>query len=243
MPPVKRAGTSRGAGRSATPKPPKLPPVTVARLEETGRLLERLVATNQSVFVERGQAYKDIHRKGASRPLSALESAQIAAALDSEDKIASAEQVQQSELRAYDEPDSREILVAAGLAVAPAFVEALRQVVALVELDATTFEQACEDDTLDQVVEGAADELRNLELGDMRTRAAAAMAHYARSAGFEPGEAWGLPVQAVWQALQTAMGSLVDASASSQLTGSAESTEGSPGETSSTGSDGPKPSS
>jgi hypothetical protein len=211
-----------------------LPAVTVARLEELGSLMERIMAVNQSLFIEKGQQYKEAHRQGSSRQLTPLEAAQIAAVIADENKLAEAGQVQASSLRAYDPPETREILLAAGIAVAPAFLAAVREAVALVEMPADEFKAACEDGTLDQAIEEAAKPLRWLEAEEAKARASAAFAHYARAAGFEPGEALRLPVQAVWQALSGAVNHLVDASQSSQLTGSAESTEDSPAQASST---------
>ncbi len=239
MPPVKKAGTPRGAGRTSTPK---LPPVTVARLEETGRLLERIVATNQTLFVERGQAYKDIHREGSRRPLTPLEAAQVATVLAAQATLEAAQEVQDSTLRAYDEPDAREILFSAGLGVAPAFITAVRQAVALVEMAPDAFKEARETGDLETAIDAAARELEELEVSELRSRAAAAFAHYAKSAGFEPGEAWSLPFQAVRQALANAMTGLLSDSRSSQLIDSAASTADSPEAMSSTSSGGPTPS-
>ncbi|MGH2878954.1 MAG: hypothetical protein ACRDK4_05020 [Solirubrobacteraceae bacterium] len=235
---AKKAGARTGAGQRQR----ALPPITVAKLEETGKLIEQLVSENQSLFISKGQAYKEAHREGSRRPLDPVESAQIAAAIarDGQNPVEVASEVQASDLRAYDEPEGREILLAAGVGVAPAFVEAVRRVVALVEMPSEQFEAACESDTLEQEIETCATALRSLELPDARQRASAAFAHYARSAGFEPGEAWSLPVQAVWQALTGAMSHLVDASASSSLIDSAANTGGDD-DTSSMTSDGPKP--
>lgn len=241
--PGARKGAGRSPSRNGTAPKVKLPPVTVAKLEETGRLLERVVATNQSLFVQKGQEYRTIHREGSSRPLSPLEAAQVAAVLADENTVETAQQVQDGTLRAYDEPDAREILVAAGLGAAPAFLEACREVVALVEMPSDEFRTACENDTLEQAIEARMRDLRYLELREGRERASAAFAHYAESAGFKPGEALSLPVQAVWQALQGAMSNLTDVSPLSQLTDSAASTEGSPDPTSSTSSPGETPSS
>lgn len=244
MPPARTAGARKSAGRSAAPKPPKLPPVTVAKLEETGRLLERVVATNQSAFIAAGQAYKDAHREGSSRPLSPSEAAQVAAVIAEEAaRVETAQQVQDGTLRAYDEPEAREILFAAGLGVAAGFIEAVREVVALVEMPSVDFRKACEDGTLEQALEERTKDLRFIEVAELKARAAAAFAHYAESAGFKPGEALSLPLQAVWQALKGALGSLTGGSPLSQLIDSAESTEDSPETTSSTASDGPTPSS
>lgn len=234
------ASTRKGAGQ----RKPALPPITVAKLEETGKLIERLLDEKQSLFIRKGQAYKDAHREGTCRQLSPVESAQLAVAVarDGQDPVQVAETLQASSLRAYDEPDRREILLAAGAAVAPAFSEAVRRVVALVEMPAAEFEDACEGNSLADAIESAALELRKLELSEGRARASAAFAHYAKSAGFESGEVLSLPVQAVWQALTSAMRHLVDDKDSSQLIDSAASTGGHD-EPSSTTSDGPKPSS
>jgi hypothetical protein len=221
-----RAAAPKSRNGRQTPKV-TLPPITVAKFEETGRLLERVIAENQSMFIEKGQAYKDAHRQGSSRPLSPHEAAVVAASIASEaGQIQTAAEVQQSSLRVVDEPDSREILLAAGIGAAPAFMAAVRQVVALVEMPNVDFEEACEHDTLDQALEHRAAALRSLEIGEARTRASSAFNHYARSAGFEPGEAWRLPGRAVWQALQGAMSDLTDAAQSLQLTDSAASTPG-----------------
>lgn len=230
----KKAGARQGAGRS------NLPPITVAKLEETGRLLEQLVDANQAMFVDRANGYRELHREKTSRGLSPQEAAQIAAMLaetDERDGITLAREVQESALRAYDQPEGREVLLAAGIAAGPAFLGAVRRIVALVELPNPEFEQACDEGTLEQVLDGNAATLQKLELSDAKKRASRAFAHYAKAAGFEPGEVWRLPVQAVWQALNRAMSGLAD-SQSSQLIDSAPSTEDSVGETSSTDSPG-----
>lgn len=231
------AGPRKGAGRTVSK--PKLPPVTVAKLEETGTLLERLVDENQSVFIDRANGYREMHREKTSRPLTPAEAAQIAAVLaDTErDPVELAQTVQQGTLRAYDEPAQREILLSAGVAAAPAFVHAVRRIVALVEMPAGVFEEACDDGTLAEQIDAGAGELRKLELADGRARASAAFEHYAQAAGFKVGEVWRLPVQAVWQALGNSVSGMAD-SVSSQLIDSAASTADSAGPTSSTGSPG-----
>ena len=243
MPAARTAALRKGGGRSSSTAK-TLPPITVAKLEETGRLLERVVSENQSLFIEKGQRYREDHAQAARRPLTPLESAQFAAVLSTEaDPVKTAEEVQNSSLQAIDQPGGREILLAAGIGAAPAFLVAVRRVVALVEMPSADFEEACEHGTLDEAVHDRANELLKLTLTAARKRASAAFAHYATSAGFDPGEAWRLPVQAVWQALSGAMSQLVDDSALSRLTDSAASTEDSPESTSSTDSGGPTPSS
>lgn len=257
---AKATGAVRGAGRSRTPgapaqsaevQLPALAPVTVARLEETGRLLEALFDENVSLFIRKGQDFKERHREATSRQLFADEAAQIAAALAEsdaenvtvEERIGVAAEVQASQLRAFDEPDRNDILLAAGLATAPALMEAVRKVVALVELSAEAFEKASIDGMLRAAIEEHAARLRNIEVTEARARAAAALTHYANAAGYDVGEAWRLPVQAVWQALTQAVRHLDTGSQPSRLIRSAASTEGSPATTSSTGSPGEMPSS
>jgi hypothetical protein len=238
MPEAKAASPRKGAGRSSSKH--KFPPVTVAKLEETGRLLERVISENQDVFIRKGQEYKDAHREGSRRPLTAPESGQVAAVIAREtNPVEVAEELQNGDLYAYDEPDRREVLLAAGAGTAPEFMVAVRQVVALIEVPNAEFKAAYEADEVDdggklrELIGTYAKPLRELELADARTRASAAFDHYAQAAGFESGEALGLPIRAVWQALQGAMSSLVDGSQSSQLIDSAASTAGSPGTTSS----------
>jgi hypothetical protein len=198
--------------------------VTVARLEEVGVLIERIVTINQSLFIERAQDYREQHRAGTSRSLSPTEAAQVAAVLADAKPLTAAEQAQGSELRAYDEPSGPEILLAAGIAVAPAFIKATRQVVALVEMPAAEFKRLRELDRreggteLADAIDEAAVPLGDLTLEEGRERASRAFAHYAAAAGFDPGEALGLPVQAVWQALKGALATIQEGvSQSSQL--------------------------
>lgn len=244
------AGTRRpvGAARadeSTAPELPTLPPVTVARLEETGALLERLFDENVAMFVRKGQEFKERHRESTTRPLLANEAVQLAAALaetegeESDDRVTMAEQLQASDLRAYEQPDKNDILFAAGLATSPALMAAVRKVVALVEMPVDVFERASIDGKLAAAIDEAATKLRHLEAAEARARASAALRHYAAAAGYEAGEAWRLPVQAVWQALRQAVESLAGGSASTQLIRSAASTADSPATTSSTGSPGP----
>lgn len=234
-----KAGAPMGAGHLV----PTLPPVTVGRLEEAATLIERLFDENVELFIREGQGFKAKHREGTSRPLHADEAAQIAAGLAEADRIKVAEEVQSSTLRAYDEPSRLEILMAAGMATAPAFMAAVRRVVALLELSADDFEAACVAGTLAETVDERATGLRKLEVGEARARAVAAMEHYATAAGFEPKKAWRLLTDSVQQALVQAVSHLDTGSQLSQLIASAPSTEASPRPTSSTDSPGSEPSS
>lgn len=237
----KAAPKARGPRSNTSTRPVKLPPITVQKLEETGRLIERLITTNRELFIQLGNDYKEVHRLGTDRPLSALESAQLAAALKDADErpvVEIAQDLQTSSLRAYDEPQSQEMLVQIGVSAAPQFVTIVRELVALVEMPADTFKEACEHDFLEQTIEEEAKKLRDLQIGELRARAIKALEHYAESAGFQPGEAFRLPLRVLWQALQMALSKLLPASGLSQLIDSAESTADSPETTSSTNSAG-----
>lgn len=211
------------------PRAPVLPPVTVARFEEAMRLLEQVVDEQTDVFIARGQAYREKHRDGTSRPLSAEEAGSIAAGLavaHGEPPIAFAEQLQASDLRAHEQPEPVEVLLAAGVATAPAFTTAVLRLVALVEMPAIEFRAHVDDGTLSDALDAACEELRWVDLAEEGLgRAHAAFEHFARAAGVEPGKAVGLVSRAVWQALNQAMSSL-GVSASSSSTGLPASTDG-----------------
>lgn len=190
-----------------------LPPVTVGKFEDIGGLLEQLVEEKTSVFVESLHRYRTAHRDGTARPLTATETAVVAgaaaAALTEEQREnpgATLAGIQQSDLRAYDEPGEQEVLLAAGLSTAPAFVDAARRVVALIEMPRREYEEACESDSLAEAIDAASNGLRDLRLVDGRARAVAALKHLAAEVG-EPGEGkgWGLIAQMVVQALRQAV--------------------------------------
>jgi len=233
--------TSRA--RTTRPATPKLPPVTVAKLEETGYLLERLIEERQEEYVRKGQAFREIHRAGTSRPLSAAEAAQVAVGLaeEGESRLDVAQSVQASGFTAYDQPSQFDVLVASIVGTAPALVAAARAFVALVEMSADEFESADEEDRLVEAIEELALPLRKIELSELRARLMAALSHYAAAAEVELGEVTRLPINAVWQALQGAMMHLAGDSQLSQLIGSAEPTADSPEATSSTASPGTAP--
>lgn len=226
--------------RPASPRPGgaggglRLPPITVAKLEQCSLLVERLVAEKTSVFAAKANAYRVEWRDASTRPLSAEEAASIASGiaddLAADDRVRVAEQLQQSDLRAQDEPTRAEVLLAAGVATAPAFLDAVLRLVALVEMPLDAFEDACEAGTLDDAIHDACSDLRRLAVRDARERAVAALAHYASEAGVSAGETWGVIVELVRRALANAITPL---SASSSLTGSPPPTDGS-GDASST---------
>lgn len=211
----------------------KLPPLTVARFEQCALLMERLIDENTDVFTARMVAYRDRQRAAGARRLTADEAASVAAGLAAglgaeADLVQVAEDVQAGELRAVDEPQPLEVLVAAGVATAPAFLGAALRLVALLELPAGVFEDAYEAGTLDAAIEDHAKELRALDLEEARARAACALDHLSVKAGAGPGEGMRLLARTVWQALQQAAEGMAPTVTSglSSLTGSPPPTDG-----------------
>ena len=225
----------------------RLPVVTVARFEAASKLIEQLVEENTDLFVGKMHAYRERSRAGTSRALTAAEAAQVAAGLATdlaaEERVQIAADVQASTLRAVDEPSVQEVLLAAGLSTAPAFLAAALRFVALIELDADAFEQAYDDGTLDEVLAPQIRALRELPLEDARERATAALDHLGSKAGVASGEGVRLLITAMWQALQQAANQMAPSLSSglSSLTDSHEPTDG-PSETSSTASPSVEPS-
>lgn len=213
-----------------------LPAVTVARFAEATRLIERLVDEQADLFIGHGNAYRTRHREGTSRPLHAAEAAQIAAAMLDDDTPLEqrAANVQQSGLRAYDDATPQEVLLAAGLKTAPAFLHAALRIVALLEMPADQFELEREAGRLDEALDDTVGALEHTGIEEMRERASSALSHLAAQAGAPPGEALALLGRAAWQAIQQGMSQLaISAPTSSSLTGSPPPTDGR-GETSST---------
>lgn len=199
---------------AATPKKkaaatarPKLPPITVAKLDEGMGLMERLVDQHTATFLEHGQAYKDRHREGSRRPLTAQETGEIALQMGME-LVDAAEQVKASGLTAYDEPANNEVLLAAGIKTGTAFMHTAKQLTALIEMDDDALEAACDAGRLELELDAIVKTWRRLPLGEMRERAAAALAHLGEAAGFGSGKALALAARAVWSGLWTAMQSL-----------------------------------
>lgn len=239
MPAAKRPPSKTGA--SAGKKPARV--LTVARFEQAMLLLEQLVDENTDLFIGKMQQFREKHRDGTDRRLNAEEAAQVAAALsaaiDEEDRdsVALAESVQKSELRAYDQPSQQEVLLAAGVSTAPAFIGAALRLVALIELPEKEFEEAYESGTVDEAVQAATVELRKLDLEAARKRAAEALDLLASKSGAGSGEGVRSLIAAVWRALNMAAEASTPSEGSgfSSLMGSLEPTDG-PGATSSTGS-------
>lgn len=222
------------AKTGARAKKPALPPVTGARFDEAMALVERLVQENASMFIARGQDYREQHRDGTSRPLNAVEVAQIAAGLGTDLQTAS-EQIAAAGLEHHDEPEPREVLLAAGIGTAPAFMRAVLSVVALIELPADEFRDARKAGTIAETISAIVEELLDEhELAELRARASGAMEHLAAASGVEPGKAWATIGQSVWKALELATDQLAVRMRSSSSIGSATPTADSPPTTSST---------
>jgi hypothetical protein len=230
MPAAKRP-PAKGAART----------LTVARFEQAMILLEQLVDENTDLFIGKMHSFREKHREGTDRKLNAEEAAQVAAALsaaieeESRDAVQLAEQVQASGLRAYDQPSSQEVLMAAGVATAPAFIGAALRLVALLEIPEGDFEQAYDDGSLDELVGEKAGELRKLDLEDARKLTAEKLDLLASKSGAGSGEGLRSLVTAVWRALTIAAVATTPSEGSglSSLTGSLEAMGGAD-ETSST---------
>ena len=199
--------------------------ITVARFESAMLLLEELVAENTDLFIGKIHEYREKHRAGTDRALSPEEAAQVAAALsvamtEGRDPVQVAADVQASDLRAYDQPGQTEILVAAGVSTAPAFIKAALRLVALLELPEDEFEAAYDAETLPAAIDGGVKELRKLDLAEARLRAKTALELLAEKSGAEGPEGLRSLVQVVWRALNQAvqMGP-GESSALSSLTG------------------------
>lgn len=225
---------------------PTLPVLTVARFEQAALLLERLIDENTDLFIGRMQSYRERQRAASSRRLTPDEAAGVAAGLAASlgpdaDLVQTVEDIQESGLRAVDEPSPQEVLLAAGAATAPAFLSAALRLVALLELPADVFERAYETDALDAAVDDHVQALRALDLEEARARAVSALDHLSVKAGAGSGEGMRLLTGAVRQALsQAAMEMTPTLSGSSSLTGSPPPTDGS-AETSSTAPAGATP--
>lgn len=202
-----------------------LPPITTARFHEAMLLMQELVDQQTTVFIERMQAYRDQHRAASGRPLSAIEVAQVAAGLGKE--LSDAQQaIDDADLKHYDEPESTEVLLAGGVATAPAFFEAAMRVFALLSLPPDVFKSARKAGTLRSALDDEVERLEDEDLALVRDRASAAFRHLAAASGVEPGKAWATIGRTVWSALMTAADQT--STPSSSLTGSPPDTAGTP---------------
>lgn len=200
--------TDRGEGATRA-----LPVIRVARFREATRLAEQLVRENTDAFVAAGQEYRERHRDAAARPLTEFEVAQVARGLGKTLAETKAE-VDDAGLFHVDEPEPQEVLLAAGVQTADAFLDAALRFVALLELPEAEFAVAREEDQLDEAIAKGVRELEDLDLQEARQRAQRALEHLAAAGGVEPGKAMGLVVRTVWQALQQAMTFLLTSSTS-----------------------------
>lgn len=213
-----------------------LPPVTVARFEQVTLLIQRLAQEKTSLFLAAMRDYQAQHQDATGRPLTHVEAASVAGTLAQqigrEDVAAVAGEVQQSGLRVHEPPEPRELLLAAGIRTAPAFLDVALQVCALIELPADQFDAELDTGALDDAIADRANVLRKIPMGEARDRASAALEHFAReSTGASLGEAVRLLTGTVGQALKEAIDQMTG-SASSSSTLSAGHTGGT-GETSS----------
>jgi hypothetical protein len=187
-----------------------LPPVTVARLLAATERIDGIVEKKADIFAIRGQRYREVWRERSERSLSPDEVAQVAgalgAALGREDVTELLTEVSASDLRTKSDPPRLEVLLAAGLATAPALIDACLEFVALLELPADVFEDADANNDLDAALAEPIVKLRQLELAEANVRARAAFSHLGAAAGTSQGEAVGLILRALGTSLSTAIG-------------------------------------
>jgi hypothetical protein len=226
------AAQKQGARAKAPARKPALPPVTVARFEEALGLVEALVDEQTDVFIAKGQEYRERHQAGTERRLTAMEAAQIAAAMASAQglpPVVVAEAVQASELRGYDEPEPIEILLRGGIATAPECMATVKRFVALVEMAPDAFATAREAGKLDDALDVAVSAMDYEDLAGeagARARAQRAFEHFSQAAGAGSGKVGGLLLKALWQAMEQATSALGLQRGQSSLTGSPPSTDG-----------------
>jgi hypothetical protein len=232
---------TRNGGRPAMPK------IGVARMQAALQLVEDLVDEHTDLFIAKGQEFRDRYRNGNDRPFTAVEITQIAAGLGA--SLADAKgQIGEAGLSHHDEPTPQEVMFAAGVATAPAFLRSLLRLTALLELPKDEFDDARENDQLDEAIteraRGYEDE--DLDLEEMRARAAVALEHLSAATGVTPGKAWEMVTKTVTQGFGQALAVLTMPPSPSSLSGSstdsAATTADSPAPTSSTASPGGTPS-
>lgn len=220
------------AKKAAAARPPSLPPVVVAKFELALELVEDLVDTNTDLFVEKGQEYRSRHRMATERKLTAEEAAFIAAGMpDAEGlpPVVLAAAVQESDLKAYDEPAPMEILLAAGIATAPAFMRHVRRFVALIEMPTATFEAAHKEGQIEEALDEAVIAMDYVELAGengARVRAQRAFEHFSAASGAEPGKATALLIKSAWRAIERGVVAMNLTSQPASLIGSPPSTDG-----------------
>lgn len=213
---------------------PALPPMMVARVADCMRLVEDLVSENIELFGDNIAKHRAMRRESSSAPLTGMEAAQVAAALGIDPNAENAAEriaaIQKSDLRSTDEVPMQEVLLVAGVATAPAAIEAACRLVALVEMPDPEYRKAREagKDKLREAIDKAANAFElDVSAEDGRARASAALDHFQKAAGVDSGEARSLILRTVLEALGQAMENAPNLnSAFGSLTGSLEPTDG-----------------
>jgi hypothetical protein len=194
--------------QGARPKPPVLPVMSVQRFEESLELVERIAKEERGGFLREMQAFRQEHRDITQRPLTATEAAEIASTLaamvNERPSPGDASEAQGSDLYVYEDPAERDVLVAAGMATAPALVRAVRRFVALMEMSEVEFEQACEAGQLPTLTDEHAKALGKVSMSEARERQSRAMSHWAKEVGVGSGEVMRRLVETVMGALEQA---------------------------------------
>lgn len=210
-----------------------LPPITLARFTHVAELLEQLLAEKTSVFAGHANRYRREYRARSERPLTAAETGQIASAmsasLEDSDPAAALKAVNQEGLTVSDDPSPTEVLIAAGIATAPAFIDSVKRLAALVEMPADKFEAAREAGSLDVAIVEGVKAWDQLDIQEARERAKAVLEHVSVGIGGDPKALTGQIGRMLLQAVTQAAGNMSFTS----LINSAFDTDG-PDETSST---------
>ena len=202
---TKNLQDAEAAARGATPALQAVAAARAAIAEAENMSLSRA----ERLAKER-KRLDDLVGQGGFTQKEADRSFKLFADQDAGQVAALAGKIQKGPLRTVDEPGAQEVLLAGGLATAPAFIAAALQVVALLELPAEAFEAAYEAGTLRDAVETDAKVLSQLPLADARARAARAMQNLAEGAGTSEGEAWSLLTSTVRQAFDNAVMAMAD---------------------------------
>ncbi len=219
------ATTTAARTAPAKQKARPLPPIKVRKMRAVGPLMEALVEANTDVFVAAGQRYRERHYAGTSRPLNPSEIASIAAGFDVS-LTEAAKRVRDAKLKAHDEPDPTSVLLIAGVNTASLWIEGLLRVVALIEMPDERFRIAVAAGALDAALDEDTALLDDLDVTDVRERAAAVMDHLAATGGVDSGKAWGALVRSVWEPLLQAAEHLRTIPSTSSLSSSPPNSDG-----------------
>lgn len=210
---IDAAPDTRRAPAKRAAKSKSLPPVGIARFTEATRLIEELIQEKTDVFLAAAARYRESHQQhGTPRMLTHTEALAAAAQLAGEladvgDPATYAAQIQQSELRALDEPQQQELLLAAGLGTASAFLDVALTFVALIEMPKARFDEERQGGTLRDAIDEDVDKIKDDDrpVAEIRERAVRAFEHFASAGGEDRGKAVGLIKDLIRQALTTAM--------------------------------------